>query len=199
MLEHLQSMTDTADGLQLSRLLAVAHSANNEPLAAEAHARAVLEQEPSDVDMRFVVGVACEHRDEQEEALDAYEAVLDADPDYWRALFHVGKISLQVGCAWPTRLFDRDFLSATCDRGVWPPQVGWVADAKEYFERALAIEPTHLATIEIVQRLRQIEVAEDDAIEAEAGKEAGKEAAAPDGVGAADEPPLELPTMDLEL
>eukprot|EP00324_Dicrateria_rotunda_P004985 CAMPEP_0206160662 /NCGR_PEP_ID=MMETSP1474-20131121/6976_1 /ASSEMBLY_ACC=CAM_ASM_001110 /TAXON_ID=97495 /ORGANISM="Imantonia sp., Strain RCC918" /LENGTH=198 /DNA_ID=CAMNT_0053562135 /DNA_START=15 /DNA_END=608 /DNA_ORIENTATION=+ len=148
MLEHLQSMTDTADGLQLSRLLAVAHSANNEPLAAEAHARAVLEQEPSDVDMRFVVGVACEHRDEQEEALDAYEAVLDADPDYWRALFHVGKISLQVG---------------------------WVADAKEYFERALAIEPTHLATIEIVQRLRQIEVAEDDAIEAEAGKEAGKE------------------------
>ena len=45
-------------------------------------------------------GVALEKRGEAEAALDAYEAVLEGDPKHWRALFHVGKISMSV-CSCP--------------------------------------------------------------------------------------------------
>ena len=55
----------------------------------------------------------------EDEALDWYEKAVDLDPKCWRALFHVGKISLQFG---------------------------WAADAADYFKQVAAIEPSHAPT-----------------------------------------------------
>ena len=60
-----------------------------------------------------------ERRGEEDEALDSYEKAVDLDPRCWRALFHVGKISLQFG---------------------------WAADAADYFKQVAAIEPSHAPT-----------------------------------------------------
>lgn len=60
-----------------------------------------------------------ERRGEEDEALDSYEKAVDLDPNCWRALFHVGKISLQFG---------------------------WAADAADYFKQVAAIEPSHAPT-----------------------------------------------------
>ena len=55
-------------------------------------------------------GRASERRGDEDEALDWYEKAVDLDPKCWRALFHVGKISLQFG---------------------------WAADAADYFKQVL--------------------------------------------------------------
>ena len=60
--------------IQLSRLLAVAHTCYGDSDIAEEHATAVLEAGEPDAEMLFVRGLAAERRDAQDEALDAYEA-----------------------------------------------------------------------------------------------------------------------------
>lgn len=64
-------------------------------------------------------GRASERRGDEDEALDWYEKAVDLDPKCWRALFHVGKISLQFG---------------------------WAADAADYFKQVAGIEPSHAPT-----------------------------------------------------
>ena len=117
--------------MQLSRLLAVAHTCYGDSDIAEEHALAVLEAGEPDAEMLFVRGVAAERRDAQDEALDAYEACLDADPKFWRALFHVGKISLAFG---------------------------WPADAVEYFRQVAEINPEHAPTQAFIARLNEADI-----------------------------------------
>eukprot|EP00326_Haptolina_ericina_P012814 CAMPEP_0181225046 /NCGR_PEP_ID=MMETSP1096-20121128/31472_1 /TAXON_ID=156174 ORGANISM="Chrysochromulina ericina, Strain CCMP281" /NCGR_SAMPLE_ID=MMETSP1096 /ASSEMBLY_ACC=CAM_ASM_000453 /LENGTH=208 /DNA_ID=CAMNT_0023318211 /DNA_START=12 /DNA_END=638 /DNA_ORIENTATION=+ len=129
LLEHLQQL-DNEGNNHLQRLLATSYVCNGEHVLAEPFVSAALAEDPHDIEMRFLQGVALEKRGEAEAALDAYEAVLEGDPKHWRALFHVGKISMSVG---------------------------WVEDAREYFEQVLEIEPSHLPTQEIVERLKQLD------------------------------------------
>ena len=117
--------------IQLSRLLAVAHTCYGDSDIAEEHATAVLEAGEPDAEMLFVRGLAAERRDAQDEALDAYEACLDADPKFWRALFHVGKISLAFG---------------------------WPADAVEYFRQVAEINPEHAPTQAFIARLDEADI-----------------------------------------
>lgn len=96
MIAHLTAMTDQADDLHMRRLLATAYASARNLKLAIGHIDAALAVDPSDVEMLFLKGVSLEHAGDIEEALDAYEAVLTAEPSNWRALFHVGKISMQV-------------------------------------------------------------------------------------------------------
>ena len=95
MIEYLTGQEDQAD-LHLRRMLATAYASARTPQLAEEHVDAALAADGDDVEMRFLKGVAREHAGEIDEALDAYERVLDAEPENWRALFHVGKISMQA-------------------------------------------------------------------------------------------------------
>ena len=95
---ELQNKLDaTGEGdAHVSQLLAVAHTLTGDYECAEPHARSALESgtacsDAEKAEMHFVIGIAKEQQDVQEEALDAYETALELDPQCWRALFHVGK------------------------------------------------------------------------------------------------------------
>ena len=83
--------------LALSKLLATAHTCYGDHENCVGHARAALSVGGEDSDMRFLLGVAYERGQDEDEALAQYEAALDLNPDNWRALFHVGKIALNFG------------------------------------------------------------------------------------------------------
>ena len=167
------------------RMLATAYASARKYQQAETHVDVALAADASDLEMRFLKGVAREHAGEVEDALDAYEMVLDAEPKNWRALFHVGKISMQARapCA-PQRPRTRATLWLS-HRSPPSLQVGWVDDAREYFEQVLEIEPEHLATREIVERLRQID---QDTVGDALAEEMAPETELPP-----------MPTIDLEL
>ena len=84
-----------APDVKLSRLLAVAHTSSGDCELAAPHAFAALQEGGPDAEMHFCLGLSAERRDQQDEALDEYEKAVAIDPECWRALFHVGKISLQ--------------------------------------------------------------------------------------------------------
>lgn len=104
--------------VHLSRLLATAHICYGDYELAVPHARAALDAGP-DAEMHFLLGVEAERRNEEAEALEAYEDCLNVDPQCWRALFHIGKICLVNG---------------------------WTEDAVDYLEQVAAINPEHKPT-----------------------------------------------------
>ena len=119
--------TGSAD-VQYSQLLAVAHTCTGDHEVAEPHARAALDVGSPDADMYFVLGIAAERRDAQDEALDHYESAVNVDPKCWRALFHTGKIALSFG---------------------------WPADAVDYFRQVAEINPSHAPTQAFLARLEE--------------------------------------------
>lgn len=103
----------------LSRLLATAHTCYGDHESSVPHAKAALAEGGEDADMHFLLGVAAERRDDEDEALSEYETALSLDPKCWRALFHVGKIALACGAI---------------DMGI------------EQFRKVQSINPDHAAT-----------------------------------------------------
>ena len=85
----------------LSRLLATAHTCYGDHQLCVPHANAALAEDgevgEDAAAMHFLLGVAAERRDEEDEALDQYEEAIALDPKCWRALFHVGKIAIAFG------------------------------------------------------------------------------------------------------
>ena len=67
---------------------------------------------------------------ELDAALDAYEKALEAEPDHWRTLFHLGKLALSIGLQ---------------------PQ------AREYFGQVLEINPAHAATARILDKFQEFD------------------------------------------
>ena len=120
----------SGDATRLSRMLAVALARSGEIELSELSARAVLASTPVDAAMLFLLGVACEARDELDEALDAYEKALEAEPDHWRTLFHLGKLALSIGLQ---------------------PQ------ARDYFGQVLEINPAHAATARILDKFQEFD------------------------------------------
>merc|ERR1711908_136195 len=111
-------------------MLAVALARSGEIELSELSARAVLASTPVDAEMLFLLGVACEARDGLDEALDAYEKALEAEPDHWRTLFHLGKLALSIGLQ---------------------PQ------ARDYFGQVLEINPAHAATARILDKFQEFD------------------------------------------
>ena len=119
--------------LVASRLLAVAHSLVGDHELAVPHARAAIDAEGAapDAEMHFVLGVAAERRDEQDDALGHYDDAVTIDPKCWRALFHTGKIALAFG---------------------------WPADAVGYFQQVAEINPSHAPTQAFLARLEEANI-----------------------------------------
>ena len=140
---------DGSTSLSLSRLLAVAHTCTGDNGVAATHARAALGvADAADAEMHFVLGVEAERRDAQDEALEQYEAAVDADPKCWRALFHTGKIALSFG---------------------------WPADAVDYFQQVAEINPSHAPTQAFLAKLEEAAIDVQEWQDANAG--AGGDAA----------------------
>jgi tetratricopeptide (TPR) repeat protein len=81
--------------------------------------------------MHFVLGIDAERRGEEDIALDAYEAAIDVDPSFWRALFHCGKIALKFG---------------------------FPAEAVDYFNQVAEINPAHAPTRTFLDRLAEANI-----------------------------------------
>ena len=146
--------------LELSKLLAVAHTCTGDHEVAAPHATTALEIGGPDAEMHFVLGVAAERRDAQDDALEQYEAALAVDPNFWRALFHTGKIALTFG---------------------------WPADAVDYFQQVAAINPSHAPTQAFLAKLEEAGV---NVQEWQEENKAAKEKEAEDDSGGGGEVPV---------
>ena len=177
---NFREANDGNPSLQLSRLLAVAHTSSGDVELAAPHAFAALteagqaaaqpppsEDPQADAEMHFCLGLEAEKRDAQDEALDAYEKAVELDPECWRALFHVGKISLQFG---------------------------WVADSVDYFKKVRYINPSHQPTQRFLTLLEESGVDAEDLGTGSGGGDGGGDGPEDDsgagGSGSIDMPPM---------
>lgn len=139
-----QDATGVPDA-HIARLLAVAHSCYGDFGLAVPHARTALAEGGPDAEMSFALGLAAEYAGDQELALTEYEACLETDAKFWRAMFHVAKIALSYGFT---------------DTGV------------DYLRQCAEINPAHAPTKAFLSRLE--EAGGVDALKTEEEEENGR-------------------------